>query len=109
MVIPPAFGAAPPRHLFPNGKLVQSPFAYEMVNYLVGGFIMGIIIGAALMLMAIWISQKGTNSSPIAGPRPASKAIQYINRRRRKCPRPRAERRFLYPDVVRLDDGTRPW
>jgi hypothetical protein len=35
------------------------PHAYELVNYLVGGFLIGLFVGAALMLAAIWINQKG--------------------------------------------------
>ena len=32
---------------------------YGLINYLLGGFIIGVFVGAAVMLAAIWINQKG--------------------------------------------------
>jgi hypothetical protein len=42
------------------------PYAYRLVNYLVGGFLIGLFVGAALMLAAIWINQKGSTGSYLA-------------------------------------------
>jgi hypothetical protein len=41
------------------------PYAYRLVNYLVGGFLIGLLVGAALML-AFWINQKGSTGSYLA-------------------------------------------
>jgi hypothetical protein len=36
-------------------------YTYALLNYLIGGFLFGLFVGAALMLAAIWIGQRRTD------------------------------------------------